>query len=260
MNKELSYFDTIALEYESLYNDTVSLAENEIIKRLIIEHTKYSKKLSILDLWCWTWLIVDLLWEKIEKYYWIDISEEMIRISHDKFPNSEKYTFLVEDINNSTILNNTNNEKFNLIVSTFGSASYIKNLPDQLEIIYSKLEPEWIAFLMVYSCYSLHNLITADFGLWSISLQSNHPYLFRNDTWKLTNPPDGCFYNTTQLSAIAKNSSFSNHHILGLNFFLDRFKEKSSLSKDDCVIILEEEMSKFTIPDLAHSLILILHK
>ena len=48
----VNYYDLVAQNYDSLYNDNISLAENSIVEELLVENTGKKSELSVLDIGC----------------------------------------------------------------------------------------------------------------------------------------------------------------------------------------------------------------
>jgi SAM-dependent methyltransferase len=251
-----SYFDNLAQWYDNLYQDNISRAENTVVQDLLKKNIQLNwNKQRVLDIWCGTGLIPELIWDSIWTYYGFDISPEMIAIAQKKFPTST-YKFEIWNCNSFEFKLFKN---LNLVVSTFGSASYIDDLPWFLSCIYPQLSQDAHVFLMFYSRFSVKNILNRDKRLASQSFQSQRPYSFRhtddesNCTW-----PEANFYTAMQLKKIIKDTPFRACKIIWLNAFAD-LGDPGEKSVDEWKDELHQEI--LTVPtDLAHSLILTLTK
>lgn len=128
----VNQYDTIAKEYDSLFVDDKSLAENKAVARMLSAVTG-----SILDVGCGTGLLLDLLNIPCEKYLGVDSSSQMVAFFREKYPLHDVLTIPFE-------LLNTKYLDFKYFVALFGSVSYIE--PDAL----SEIPQDKKLFLMFY--------------------------------------------------------------------------------------------------------------
>lgn len=89
------YFNKVAFSW-----DDSMVKSDEKIKR-IFDVAAVSKDKAILDIACGTGVLVpDYLNRSIKEYVGVDISDEMIKISKDKFKDEDKVTFICADAEN----------------------------------------------------------------------------------------------------------------------------------------------------------------
>jgi SAM-dependent methyltransferase len=127
-------YDLIAEHYDILHSDNSSHIEN----MRTIDLLKYVNG-SVLDIGCGTGLLLDYL--NICDYVGIDPSKEMLRCMKKKHQSALVFNEKFEDF--------YFDKKFDLIVSLFGSISYVD--PSFLRKIYSHLNINGRYFLMFYS-------------------------------------------------------------------------------------------------------------
>jgi ubiquinone/menaquinone biosynthesis C-methylase UbiE len=156
-----AYYNEVAANYDMLFTDSLSAAENKLVREDLAKLIKHKKSIDVLDMGCGTGLAYELLMEIIGdscvqlNYTGVDISEEMIRQGHAK--HGAYARFIVADIDN--LPTSVANRKYDLILSLFGSFSHANRYEPILnELTDALLKPDGDIYLMVYSRYSLKNL------------------------------------------------------------------------------------------------------
>lgn len=252
---EKNYYDIISYQYDSNYIDPISQAENIIIKEMMLSNLIKNTWLNILDIWCWTWLIYELLEDNISNYIWVDISEWMLKQFKNKFT-WENIKLFQNDINEID-LELIEDNSIDLIVSTFWSFSYMHNPDEFIKKARKKLTSNWIFFLMTYSQFSTKNIYYSCHNKDFCALNKYRPYNFRNDSIDIL-WPSAYFYNQNDIKDLASKWWFNKEKILWLNYFID-FQKDSFKTWQDAKNALLNETKIYNNIDLAHSLILILN-
>lgn len=125
-------YDSIAEVYDSLFSDEKSFSENiQVVKKI-----NYSGG-SVLEIGCGTGLMPDLI--DFQDYLGIDPSKKMLEVF------SRKHDF---EVVQSCFESFETEKRFDLILSTFGSISYVE--PRSLEKIRKLLNNDGRFFLMFY--------------------------------------------------------------------------------------------------------------
>lgn len=250
-----TYYDAVAPTYDDLYNDGISTAENSIIEDLLKETLKTGN--IILDLGCGSGLGYELISKHLKgdfEYTGIDISSEMVHNANKKYIGFENVNFLTMDM---TDLSYFHRNSFDAVISLFGSFSHVLNYSKAVSEIERVLKPGGIIFIMVYSRYSLRNLIKTAVRFSIQSLAEIRPYEIRKTSGSIF--ADARFY--TKKSAKNTFKKFSNIKIQGLNASLElpliRLPYLPQERWDSAKRFLKKE-TKFlsALPNLFHSLII----
>lgn len=134
-----SDYDILAKDYDGFYKSNFCLNQNEFVINNKLKDI--NKEHSILDIGCGTGLFLDYKPE-ILKYTGVDPSYFMINnLIKKHLPHKDNLTI-------TKFENFYTNEKFDYIISLFGSCSYIDE--DSLKRIESFLKPNGKYFLMFY--------------------------------------------------------------------------------------------------------------
>tara|TARA_R110000803_G_scaffold28011_8_gene65119 strand:- start:8281 stop:8832 length:552 start_codon:yes stop_codon:yes gene_type:complete len=126
-------YDALAATYDELFSDPSSLEENHDVMRRI----GYSEG-SVLDIGCGTGLFLDH--HKPDGYLGVDPSAGMLAALHEKHPEAM--------VTNCTFEDYIPSDRYDLIVSLFGSISYVD--PKSFNKITRSLSPGGRVFLMFY--------------------------------------------------------------------------------------------------------------
>ena len=126
-----SQYDLIAKQYDNLFTDESSIAENKQLMTLIKPTGR------ILDIGCGTGLFLD--YHDHKEYLGIDTSRNMLEILNQKYPNRVTINVSFEDYYGSG---------FDTVISLFGAASYIN--PESLDKAKYLLNPSGRIFFMFY--------------------------------------------------------------------------------------------------------------
>lgn len=136
----MNYQTNFANIYDKLMWNSQAIIYKEILEEKILQNKNY----KILDLWCWSWEFLALLWENFEKFG-IDLSQDLLRIAKNKNKNSK--------FENQNIKNFKFNEKFDIIICSFDTINHIlkfKNWQKIFENINFHLKNEWF-FIFDYN-------------------------------------------------------------------------------------------------------------
>jgi len=259
---ETEYFDRVAQEYDDLYLDHISQAENQIVAELINANCEHCN--SVLDLGCGTGLMFDLARENapdLGRYVGLDISAGMLEVFRNKILTSELNTvdlasLVLKPLKPELYQGDINdfeqflepNAKFDVCLSTFGSFSYVHDLPAAIKKISQRLTTSGFALLMFYSKQALSE--TNSYTEHSIDRVVSS-YSFRNDSADSGSP--AYFYSQTNLEKALKHAGVKKYEILGLNHHQNQ--EYQGFSASRIWSTLSSDMYNKQ-PDTAHSLIL----
>lgn len=256
MEQSKIYYDTVAPIYDELYTDGISVAENSIVGDLLKEILKKGDK--ILDLGCGSGLGYGLISKHLKgdfEYVGIDISSEMIRKAKEKHFGFNNASFLVMDMSD---LSYFKRDYFDAVISLFGSFSHVLNYTKAIAEIERVLKPGGVIFIMVYSRYSLRNLVKAVTKLSISFLAEIQPYQIRRTSGSIF--ADARFYTTK--SARKAFKKFRNLRIQGLNALLELplirlpFLPHNKWPSAKRFLIRESKFLQRN-PNLCHSLIII---
>jgi ubiquinone/menaquinone biosynthesis C-methylase UbiE len=116
-------YDEIARIYDDEYEDAKSLAENNILRR-ILKVGGFTKD-RVLDLGCGTGLLMDLAPVSSDRYVGVDPSSGMLEVARSKYP---EHTFVQSSAEH---MQHLEDESFDNIVSLFGPINYAQS-PDDI--------------------------------------------------------------------------------------------------------------------------------
>lgn len=234
-----NYYDSVASHYDTYYDDSVSQAEDIIIKAHLQKIIKPQN--HVLDCGCGTGLAVALLSDVPCCYTGIDISKNMLSMAKKKYPDK---TFIHGDIASMPSLPAGT---FDNIISLNGSFSHVINYPDAINEFLRLLKPGGKAFIMVYGRFSLKRVLRGAF------IKRRGRYTIRNCTSPKIMSSPAIFWSAQSLRKAFH--SFSEVNVSGLNVTVDLFKKRHNVN--DALLHLKKELSyPSLIQQFAHALIL----
>src|SRR3989338_9362887 len=253
------YFDAVASRYDSLYDNPLSQGENLLVAEdiAVLIHSAAEQVQSILDIGCGTGLMLDMTPHfgcADARYVGTDLSETMLRRLREKHATRSNTETHRCDMNTFDLRNLK--EEFDLVLSTFGAFSYVKDPLNFLQDVKHILKKgNGHLLVMAYSRFSVQNI-------WARLKQQNpkytdevRPYVYRNDSDRSSNGPLTRFHTSTSLTDAAHRAGLHRISVQGLNFFLDSTENKPA-STEDAIKALRKERLQIPSPDLSHSLIL----
>lgn len=244
------YYDSVASDYDSIYTDDVSLAENTIIGGIIAKLANNDS--SILDLGCGTGLGYELLLARGKEnvsYTGIDISPGMIQVAKRRFLSHSNASFQVMNIEDMSFFKNSS---FDVCISLFGSFSHVLNPGTSIAEIYRVLKPGGRLFLMLYSRWSWKNFFEAITRLHPSKLAEVRPYEIRKTSGSIF--ADARFYTLKSISEHFKQ--FGEIEVRGLNCRLEIPLYKPPHGMQAVVEYLESESRRLSDrPNRCHSLL-----
>lgn len=251
-----TYYDQLATEYDHLYTDAVSVSENAIVGSLIREYVFDGAR--ILDLGCGSGLALELLKERhghpAFRYVGIDISSRMAQAGREKFRSDPNAEFHVMDMQR---LSHFADASVDVVLSLFGSFSHALNHAAAIAELQRVLKPGGRFLVMVYSRFSLRNILRSCIEISPGLLAEVHPY----ETRHTSGPPfvDACFYHRKLVHNAFR--IFDDVRVDGLNCLLEMpfFNTYSRSPGNRAVIerLLRSEMKRLALwPYLCHSLII----
>ncbi len=144
------YYNYLARDYDTFYNNTLSKTENKTVKDLILTNLGDLKFEKIVDLGCGTGQFNEMFPE-CENITGVDISKNMLDIARIKHP---KGTFIQRDIVDTGLPK----ESAEVVVSLFGSLAY-SDFDAVMKEVERILVPYGVCFLMHYNRFSLRNAL-----------------------------------------------------------------------------------------------------
>jgi ubiquinone/menaquinone biosynthesis C-methylase UbiE len=259
------YYDALAGHYDSLYQDSLSQAENWFVTELLAQTLdQIPDHLEVLDIGCGTGLGVSFCDSYSRRsgrkynYVGLDVSSKMIRQAKEKWKHKSNACFFHGDMCDLSYFADSS---FNVICSFFGSFSHATLYGIAMSELYRILKPRGRVLLMVYSRYSLRNLFNCFLRLDKRAFAFKKPYNIRNEAQK-----NGChafFYSPNSLSTLLTGFGFDHIRFFGLNVLMELpiFKFFAQRSKRGIRDWLALESKLFRAwPGLGHSLIAIAKK
>ncbi len=208
------YYDAVAQDYDELYTDGVSQAENSIVAK---DLSPLCRGKSVLDLGCGSGLGYELLLDGCGanfEYVGVDISSEMIGAARKRWSAVDNARFEVMD---AADLSYFGPDSFDTAISLFGSFSHVIERQQAISELSRVLRPGGSVLLMLYSRFSLRNTwLNLRRGRLS-HYESMHPYEIRKTSGSIF--ADAWFYDQRAIRQLF--SGFSDLTIIGLNAALE---------------------------------------
>lgn len=254
------YLNKASEEFDSMCSKPISRAEAIIVERKLAAVLEGRKIARVLDLGCGTGGGLEML-RRITlplEFVGIDLSQGMLERFRKKIEASAtapaaKIELVQGDMNDWFLLPR---KRFDLVLSTFGSFSYIEDPGSYLLFLRENhLTEGAVLFPMVYSRLSAINLLMAQQTGDSRYLSKKRPYAFRGVDAPLHQCPEATFYTTEEIQNVMRIARMKVIEIAGLNFNSPGLTDCAS--SEAAVNILEREMSRETDKNKAHSLLCI---
>lgn len=253
-----SYYDAVSDQYDSLYIDSISLAENEIVGELLAQFVEPEN--SVLDLGCGSGLGYELLQRQLQgrfQYSGVDISPGMIRSAKNKFLFTSNAQFMVMDLKNLSFFREGS---FDRVISLFGSFSHALDQKNAISEVSRVLKPGGRFLIMTYSRWSLRNWVKTFSRFNAKYLSEMRPYEIRQTSGSIF--ADARFYSSGSAKAVFGTAGFERVQSKGMNACLElplvgsliRGMKSFRLAKS---LLLAESnlLSSIGATNLAHSLI-----
>ncbi len=249
------YYDKVADQYDILYMDGVSVAENNIVGNLLADIIPPGGK--VLDLGCGSGLGYELLTRRLAtpfEYVGVDISVGMVRAARRKFLGARNAQFITMNMEDLSYFRTAT---FDVCASLFGSFSHVLNWSPAVAEIRRVLKPGGEIMLMVYSRFSLRNLFQLVTRLSAQRLAEVRPYEIRKTSGSIY--ADARFY--TKGNILRRFNDFTNLEVLGLNCTLELPFIGRRLRRSDMVREAEEYLRREMkllkgLPNCCHSLVI----
>ena len=252
-----SYYDHIAQDYDALYLDRVSIAENQLISDMLAQALPPAP--AVLDLGCGTGLGFRLTSgvRPACRYVGIDISTEMVRRAAAIHEPHDCCEFLVGDMAD---LSRYEEKSFDAVISLFGSFSHALQPEMVCGQVFRVLKERGVAIMMAYSRFSLRSLCKAASKLSVKPLSATRAYRVRNSGASPLAAP-ARFYTARELRNLF--AQFRSVRVRGLNAVFDLAVVKS-LQETEITAYLRRMSWEMSIlascPNLAHSLVVTARK
>lgn len=261
-DEQPGYYDKLAADYDGLYQDPVSMAENSIVADMTRELVADKEIRRVLDIGCGTGLIYELApfdLGKLASYTGIDISQGMLDKFREKVDPAvaHRVNLIRADVNTLALdVIHGSGETTDLAVSSFGSFSYVEDPEQMIRSLIKNLTPNNGHLLaMVYSQYSARNLMLREKTKNPEYTAARRSYAFRNDTVDESSCPPANFYTEKRLRDIAESAGLRNVQVRGLNSFFGLNEANNGIPMATAKKELVAEMYQSPYADLGHSLI-----
>jgi SAM-dependent methyltransferase len=247
-----TYYDTVADDYDDIYTDGLSQAEDEIAAEELA--TQVDDGDRVLDLGCGSGLGYELLCDlglDVE-YIGVDISAGMVHEAREK--HGEEATFLVGDIANLATLESGS---FDSVISLWGSFSHAFPNTQAIDEVDRLLVPSGTFTMLLYSRWSVGNVIDALLERSITPIERVRPYTIRQTDSEVTS--QARFYSVE--SATRAFDRFADVSVTGVNALVEltpleslfRDPDRSGLAKR--VLRVEQALlDQVGASDAAHTL------
>jgi ubiquinone/menaquinone biosynthesis C-methylase UbiE len=247
------YYDAVAQDYDDLYTDGISQAENALVVR---ELRQMCAGKRVLDLGCGSGLGYELLLEACGsafEYVGVDISSQMVEAARKRWPAVENAAFEVMD---AADLSYFPADSFDCVISLFGSFSHVVERDQAVSELQRVLRAGGQMLLMLYSRFSLRNTWLNLRRLRLTHYDSMHPYEIRKTSGSIF--ADAWFYDRRTIRRVFDR--FEDLDVRGLNALLElplfAAPFESERRKAQAMRYLEVESAALRrMPNLCHSLL-----
>lgn len=174
--RQSAYWNAIAQEYDSLYQNWWSKAEdNETLA--ILKSVLPARPCDVLDLACGTGLGYEMCSAILKevRYVGLDISSQMLTRFKERYPLIPAYLGRMSD------LSNFSSESFDVVISLYTSFSYTERPVTTLKEIHRVLKPRGRFLISLLNRWSLRRML-------SLKLRRIEEYRTRNSTLLLSTP------------------------------------------------------------------------
>jgi ubiquinone/menaquinone biosynthesis C-methylase UbiE len=247
------YYDAVAQDYDDLYTDGISQAENAFIATRLAAMCKGKR---VLDLGCGSGLGYELLLTACGgtfDYVGVDISSEMVQAAKKRWPSVTNAQFHVLD---AADLSFFGAESFDCVISLFGSFSHVIERDQAVGELQRILVPGGTLLLMLYSRFSLRNTwLNVRHGVIR-HYERMHPYEIRKTSGSIF--ADAWFYDRRAIGRVFRE--FDDLDVQGMNALLELplfaalFEPQKR--KERALRYLSFESRRLRrVPNLCHSLI-----
>lgn len=205
-NTHRAYWDLIAEEYDELYDDPWSKAE-DAQTRLLLSRILVGPKRTILDLACGTGLGYTLS-SSIRKdiqYAGLDISSKMVAKCRQKWPDMLVESGVMSD------LSRFDSESFDIIVILYSSFSFTNKPRETLQEVYRVLKSNGAVLISVLSRWSLRKLLVG-------TTNEYESYRTRDSGMRNLSIP-AWTYSRRKLTSLFETAGFHDVCVYGQGFF-----------------------------------------
>lgn len=218
-------YNRLSKVYDRSYDEPVHRIEDDYIYKFISD--KGFTKGKILDLGSGTGTLLSHIGISSERYTGLDISERMIEISTEKFPN---HKFIRGTMSKMPF----DNECFDSVLSLFGSLSYSLNHSKTVKEINRVLKPKGKFFIMAYG----------------LKYQNRKSYILNK--FNIDSPAR--FFKRKELIALFKD--FDNVKIFGMTMLSEELSKQFPYSISKAYHFVESNILGSIIPDKFYFLII----
>ena len=134
-------YNRLSKVYDRSYKEPIHKIEDDFIYKFLADNGFTKGK--ILDLGSGTGVLLNHIGIHPDNYFGLDISENMLEISSEKFP---KHKFIKGTMSNIPF----DDDSFDCVLSLFGSFSYSLNHKKTVQEIHRVLKPNGKLFIMAY--------------------------------------------------------------------------------------------------------------
>lgn len=118
------------------------------IDYFIDNYFEFKPWVSVLDVWAWTWRLLEHFWEKYDtsslNYYWIDLSEKMLEEAKKDFPDRD---FFVLNMVNIDEVKADCEFDYIFFIASFHHLQYVDDRVETIKKASKLLKPGWTIFM-----------------------------------------------------------------------------------------------------------------